>query len=297
MLAWIPITIAAAFLQNLRSMLQKKLRDRLSVWGATSARFIFAAPLAVLVAGLLVCAFPGEADVWNARFWPMMLMGGLAQIVATGFMIHLFSFRNFAVGTAFTKTEAVQTALFSLVVLGEAVSLLAFGSILVGLAGILLISWPERSAGRGFPFDARLLYGLGSGALFGLSAVCYRGASLSLGDGPAIVRASVTLAIVLVFQSLVMLAWLRVREAGELGRVFREWRITGLVGLVGMLASLGWFTAMTLENAAYVRAVGQVEIIFTIAASYFFFREKITAREFAGLAVLTAGILGLILVA
>ena len=31
------------------------------------------------------------------------------------------------------------------------------------------------------------------------------------------------------------------------------------IGACGMLASVGWFTAMTLQNASYVRAVGQVE--------------------------------------
>ena len=43
---WIGITLAAAFLQNLRSMLQKHLKARLSSLGATAIRFFFAMPLA-----------------------------------------------------------------------------------------------------------------------------------------------------------------------------------------------------------------------------------------------------------
>jgi uncharacterized membrane protein len=57
-----------------------------------------------------------------------------------------------------------------------------------------------------------------------------------------------------------------------------------------MLGSLGWFTAMTLQNAAYVRALGQIELVFTFAASVLFFREKSTVREIAGIVILTAGI-------
>ncbi|MEM5515556.1 DMT family transporter [Henriciella sp. AS95] len=297
MALWIPITFAAAFLQNVRSLLQKKLRDRLSVWGSTAARFIFAAPLAVLVALVLWSATGTQLAAPGPGFAGLLVVGGLAQILATGFMIHLFSFRNFAVGTAFTKTEALQTALIGLVVLHETLSLYALGAIAFGLVGILLISLPAAADGSRFRFDQRVIYGLLSGGLFGLSAVCFRGASLSLGDGPAIVRASVTLACVLVFQSAAIGAFLKLREAGELSRIFSAWKLTGLVGLAGMLASLCWFTAMTLVNAALVRAVGQVEIIFTIATSYFFFKEKISAREFAGLAILTASIVALILLA
>jgi hypothetical protein len=45
---WIPITIAAAFLQNLRSALQKHIKGRLSTSGAAYARFLYAWPLALV---------------------------------------------------------------------------------------------------------------------------------------------------------------------------------------------------------------------------------------------------------
>ncbi len=45
---WIPITIAAAFFQNLRSALQKHLKGQLSHVGATTTRFFYAWPLAIL---------------------------------------------------------------------------------------------------------------------------------------------------------------------------------------------------------------------------------------------------------
>lgn len=294
---WIPVTFAAAFAQNLRSLLQKKLRSELSVWGATSARFLYAAPLAALVAAVLWGTSDADLSAPGASFAALAMTGGIAQIIATGCMIHLFSYRNFAVGTAFTKTEVLQTALFGLVLLGEGVSLPALLAIIGGLAGILLISLPVEAGRSRFALDGRVIYGILSGGLFGLSAVCFRGASLSLGDGPAFLRASLTLAAVLGFQALLIGVWLKLREAGELSRVWRAWRVGGLVGIAGLVASLGWFTAMTLENAAHVRAVGQVEIVFTILTSWFVFKEKINARELAGLAVLTASIVALVVMA
>ncbi len=59
-----------------------------------------------------------------------------------------------------------------------------------------------------------------------------------------------------------------------------------------MIGSFCWFTAFTLQNAAYVNALGQIELIFSLAASALFFRERIAARELAGMALLGLGITG-----
>ena len=108
---WIPITIAAAFMQNMRSALQKYLKGALSTSGATYARFCYAVPFAILyVAGL--SHFGGfEMPTPNLRFLVFGAIGGVTQILATALLVYLFSFRNFAVGTTFSKTETVQAAL------------------------------------------------------------------------------------------------------------------------------------------------------------------------------------------
>ena len=294
---WIPITIAAAFLQNLRSVLQKRLKATLSTWGATAARFVFAAPLACLVLAVLLASTGRSAPPLNATFVTSAILGGLAQILATGLLIHLFSYKNFTVATAFTKTEPVQTALFGIVLLGDRLSLPVALAILVSLVGVILISIPADPAARRRFLDRKALIGIASGGLFGLSAVAYRGASLSLIEGDVFLRAATTLAFVTVFQALAVLAYLRLREPGEAGRLLRSWRTAAWVGLVGMLGSLAWFTAFTLQNAAHVRALGQVEVIFMIGASILFFKERVTAREIIGVLLVSVGILGLVLCA
>ena len=133
--------------------------------------------------------------------------------------------------------------------------------------------------------------------MFGLSAIGYRAASLALPSGDTLLRAAVTLAAVTCFQTLVMLPWLRLREPGEISRVFARWRITVLVGVTGMLGSLGWFVAFTLQNAAYVRAVGQVELVFSALASWLVFRERAGGRELAGIGLLGVSIVLLVLLA
>ena len=294
---WIPITIAAAFLQNLRSVLQKRLKDTLSTWGVTAARFVFAAPLAALLLIALLASTSQSVPPLNPTFITSGILGGLAQILATGLLIHLFSYKNFTVATAFTKTEPVQTALFGIVLLGDRLSLPVALAILVSLVGVILISIPADAVGRRNFLDRKALIGIASGGLFGLSAVAYRGTSLSLVEGDVFLRAVTTLAFVTAFQALAVLAYRRLREPGQAGRLLHSWRSAGWVGLVGMLGSLAWFTAFTLQNAAHVRALGQIEVVFMIGASILFFKEKVNAREIIGVLLVSLGILGLVLYA
>jgi drug/metabolite transporter (DMT)-like permease len=285
---WVFITIAAALVQTLRFMLQKQLKGvGLSTGGATFSRFLFAAPLAGLAAWMILAATHTPLPDFSARFWAFALVGGAAQIVATFLTVALFSLRNFAVGVAFTKTETVQVAIFSALVLGEAVSVAGWAAIGLGFVGVVMLS---QMPGGGGLFGRAALYGVLAGGLFGISAIGYRGATQELLPLGFVTRAIVTLACVTTAQSVVMAAYLRMREPGELARVVRAWRRTIWVGVAGVLGSAGWFTAFSLQNAAYVRALGQVEIVFTLIISALVFHEKLRSREILGIALVVASL-------
>jgi drug/metabolite transporter (DMT)-like permease len=296
---WIPISIGAAFFQNLRSALQKHLKGRLSNTGATFSRFAYAAPLALLYVTALAMLTGETVPRPNGTFALYALIGGLAQITATALLLYSFQFRNFAVGTTYSKTETVQTAIFGILILGDPLGLGAVAAILISLAGVMAIS----VAGTRMSFLGLLtsltekpaLIGIASGAFFGLSAISYRGASLSLGDAGFLIRAAFTLACVTVFQTLIMALYMRLREPGQVTAVFRAWRVAAWAGASGMIASDGWFTAMTIQNAAYVRALGQIELLFTFAASVFLFHERPNRIEVVGILLVVAGILLLLL--
>ena len=295
---WVWITIFAALAQTVRFMLQKHLKDtKLSTAGATFARFVFSAPL-VLVIALVYAQSTDQAlpDV-GAPFFAFSIIGGLSQILATMCVVALFSHRNFAVGITFKKTEVLLSAIVGIVVLGDFITWFSFLAIVLGFAGVLLLSDPPEGTGS---FASRILnkgagLGLLSGLLFGFSGVSYRGASLSIADGDVFYRAIFTLAFVTAFQVGIMAVWLIWRERGEITRVFLSWRVASMVGLSSMAGSICWFVAFTMQTAALVNAVGQIELIFSLAASALFFREKISKRELQGVALLTFSILGLIL--
>lgn len=295
---WIPITIAAALFQNIRFMLQKVLStSTLSTTGATFSRFVYSAPLVWLLllgyAGASGQALPSL----NVEFWGYALFGGLAQILATICVVALFKHRNFAVGITLKKTETLQSVLVGFVFLGDLISAGGFAAILLGLGAVLLLADRPQSEGSLIQrvWNRATGLGLASGLLFAFSAVFYRGASLSLMTEDTLLRAALTLACVTTSQAIGMALWMRWREVGQITAVLKTWRKAGLIGLTSMGGSLCWFIAFSLQNAAYVKAVGQVELVFSFLASTLFFKEKVTRREIAGIVVLCVAIVGLIL--
>lgn len=283
---WLAITLVAAFLQNLRSVLQKRLTGALSVNGAAYVRFLYALPFAWVYAFWM---WDGAPSGVNLSFWLYVSVGALAQIFATACLLGSFTTGNFAVGTAFSKTEAAQAALFGLVLLGDAVSATVVAGIAVSLVGVVLLSGQLRWQDLLRP-DRALVLGILAGTGFAVSAVGFRGASLALDHGDYLQRAALTVMVAVTLQTLVMGTYLILREPGELGRTLGAWRAAVWVGLIGMIASAGWFTAMTLQSAALVRAVGQIELLFTVATSVWLLRERLRVREVVGIVGVIAGI-------
>ena len=299
---WVLITITAAFLQNVRSAMQKHLKGRMGTTGATFVRFGFGVPFALLYMAILALVLARPLPVPGMAFFAWAVVGGVSQISATFLLVHLFSFRNFAVGTAYSRTEPAQAALFALVFLGEKASAGTLVAIAVSVAGVMVISVarsvvsPRSLLTSVFTRTAAI--GLLSGTFFGISAVAYRSASLALAPTlPApdyMMQASYTLVFVIVLQTVLMLGWILIREREELGRIAAAWRPALLVGFVGATASFGWFMAMTLQQAAVVKALAQVEMLFTFASTVFIFKERINRLEIAGCALIVIGFLALL---
>lgn len=295
---WIILALAAAFLQTVRFMLQKHLSQvSLSASGATFARFLYSAPIAAVLCSLFL-AYKGQGVPDLARSFPIYsVVGAIAQITATVCTVMLFGRRNFAVGLTFTKTAVLMSVPVGWVLLGDSVSALGLFAISLGFCGVLALSGASESTDVWWRrlISPSAALGLLGGALFSVSGVAYRGATLAVQSPEPFVRSLVTLAIVTSLQMTMMALWLYVKDRAEISRVLGAWRSASFIGLTSLGGSLGWFTAYTLENAAYVNAVGQVELIFGIAASVLFFREKISKREFLGIALISASVLGLII--
>ncbi len=274
----------------MRFAVQKVLAGgALSPAAATWARFLWSWPVAIVLAALYGQATGAAWPDLSLEFLVFGALGGMFQILATICTVSLFKERAFAVGITFKKTEVMLTALAGFIILGDAIPGWGAAAIALGFVGVLLLSDPP---GGGSLFNRAAGIGLLSGVFFALSAVSYRGAALALDTGDPILTGGVTLAVVAAFQTAILAVWLVWKEPGQVRATFLAWRPTMVVSLFSLIGSWSWFAAFSLMNAAYVFAVGQIELIFSLLVGWIWFREKLSARELLGMLVLTASILG-----
>jgi len=296
---WVPITLGAVIFQTIRTGMQKHLKGALTTSGATYVRFLFGMPLAGLYLYILLQGSGAPMPDVSGLFLFYAFLGAMGQVLGTFLLVYLFSFRNFAVGTTYTKTEAFQTAIFGVIFFGELLSAVGFLAIVISMIGVMMISIVHGKASlRGFLTgwtNQVAIYGLISGSGFAVAAVGVRAASLSLGLDGFLIPAAVTLVWVTGMQVVVMTVYMLIRERAQFGAIFRNLKFCSLVGLTGVAGSVCWFNAMTLENAAYVRTLGQVELILSLLTSYIVFKERSTRYEIVGMVMIVIGIIILLL--
>ena len=212
-------------------------------------------------------------------------------------MIHLFSLRNFAGGNAYARTEPVQTALFAFAFFGVQFSLSAMLAIFMAVVGLACISFARTGITRQQLISSNAgktaLIGLGSGTLFALAAIGFQTAARSVGSEDFIVQAATTLLVGIVFQTILMLFFINRKE---IIHVIAAWKASLMVGFVGATATLCWFAAFTLQEAALVKVVAQVEMLFAFGSSVFVFNVSIYGPELVGCLLIVGSILCLILI-
>jgi drug/metabolite transporter (DMT)-like permease len=292
---WVPITLTAALFQTWRTALQQRLRGTLSVGSAGFVRYVYAIPVGAVLLGVYWTATDGTLPPPNRGFLLGCALGGVSQIVGTLLLIMAFGYRSFAVGTAYSKTDAVQAALVSWLVLGESLAPLALVGIGVGLCGVLTLSL----AGRGLDprellratVQPAALCGLGAGAGFALAGVGIKAATLALAAPDPVLAALLALVVTNVMQTALQGAWMAVREPVGLRAAFTSWRSSAWVGALSACGSGCWFAGFALAPVALVRTLGQAEMVFTLLFSRFYLRETLRRVDVAGLALIVCGVI------
>ena len=301
---WIIATIFAAITQTIRSAIQRQMQPILGDDGASYIRFLYALPFALLMLyGYGVFAGVGLPDT-NWRFWLWVNSAALTQILFTVLLIRMFSRRSFAAGTAFSKTEVLQAAILEIIILGVMVSLLTGFAIVLGVVAVILLSF-AKSAKTPQAILASLvsrssLIGLGSGTFLGLCTVSYKVAAVSLtwgdsGGGDLFMRVLYTGGVATLIQVVVMGVWMAFFTRQQFIASFVYWRGSIWAGFFGALSTVGWFTAFVLQSVAAVRAVGQIELLITLAISIFWFKEQSNRLEVFAIVMLTISIIMVLL--
>jgi drug/metabolite transporter (DMT)-like permease len=291
---WAVFTIIASAAQTARNAMQRDLTATVGTAGATYVRFLFGFPFALLFLLVQRIVLDVPFPVPDARALGWAFVGAVMQTIATALMLTAMQARSFVVTIAYTKTEPVLIAIFSIVFLHETPTPLVALAILVATAGVLLMSLPRRSAdGESAGFKPALI-GLASGACFGLSATGYRGAVLALPSTSFIMTATTTLVLGLAIQCVMILGWLGLRDRKLLAKILRAWRPSLLAGFMGALASQFWFLAFAITSATKVRTLALVEVPMAQIVSRRIFKQGMSAPEIAGMALIILGVILLV---
>ena len=287
---WIALTILAAFMQSWRNAFQSELSQQVKVSGVTLARFIWAGPIAALYLFSLYQFQPSDIPSFSHQFYAFVIGASLMQILATGLMVKLFQLKNFAVGAGLAKSEALVAAILGVVFFGTSLSLLGWVGVIVGAVAVMLLS--TQKGVRRLSLNTVVL-GIGSGVAFAFTSLWVREASLLLMVDSAVSspipfthRAAWVLLSVISLQTLILVTYLGIKDRLTLHALWQRPRLTILISICSCIASIGWFSAMSLQEVPYVKTLGQIEVFFTMLISVFWLKQKVKINEVLGLVLI-----------
>jgi drug/metabolite transporter (DMT)-like permease len=299
---WIVIAVFAALMQAVRTAAQKTLNQTMSNLGTTYVRSLVGLPImAVYLTIVLAWSGRGVPPI-TASYVGFTLAGAVSQVVATMLLIYMFKLRNFAVGTMLTKVDILMTAIIGALFFSETLSAAGVAALVVVVSGVILMSVGRMGLGALRTGHAGLLeilaerstlVALACALMFTFSYLLFREATLiiKVRPGDFMWSAAWTVVIATIMQVLVMGPWLAVTEPKFYQALWSARRIAAFIGVTSSIGSVGWFTAFALQNASYVRAVGQIEVVFTLLIAWLYFRERIAALEYAGIVLVVCGVL------
>ena len=297
-MSWGLVTAIASLSQTLRSVFQKNLIEDVGVLTSAYSRFIFALPFVTLLAVF----FLDTKDLvilknFSSTAWFFLIAASICQILFTIILIKLFTLRSFAIGVAFSKTEVIQTTLLEIIIVGFILTSQVLLAIIIGFIGMLFMSKQKLIGNMKYNslFFKQVTLGVSCGIFLGLSSVLYKVALDTVTSDLIYKKVLVLSFLALAFQSAIFGIYILVTEGTQNAlKLMLIWKRGLPVGFFACAATFCWFYAFSLVDATLVRAVGQLEIVFSVLISFIFYKERITGFELIGMSLITISILALL---
>ncbi|WP_133468003.1 EamA family transporter [Paraglaciecola marina] len=283
-MTWIFFTLGAVVMQTFRNALQSQLSASVSTSGVTLARFLFAPPIALVYLLILYSVSDQITPTFNQAFILIVLAASLLQIAATSFMVILFKQKNFAVGAGLAKSEALVAGVLGTLFFGSQLSLFGWLGILVGGAAVFVLSGGGKKGGLSLK---TIGIGLACGTCFALTSLFVREASHML-NVPFPHSAAWVLLWVLCIQTLLMSSYIAINDRSIFIALKNNSGKTLATSATSCLGSICWFSAMALHHVAYVKTLGQIEVLFTMLIAIFWLKNKVARHEVIGLLLIAA---------
>lgn len=284
---WIAFAFGSALFAGVTSILAKigiKNTDSTVATAIRTVVILFFSWLMVFITG----AFGGIGGI-SAKALIFLILSGLA----TGGS-WLCYFKALQIGdvnkvTPVDKSSTVLTMLLAFIILGEELSILkVICMILIGAGTYLMIVKKETDKevkGRGWLFYA-VLSAVFASLTSILGKIGISGVDSSLGTA---IRTIVVL----------IMAWVMVfvtKKQDELKKI--DGKSMVFICLSGLTTGLSWlcyYKALQDGQASIVVPIDKLSILVTVAFSYIMLKERLTKKSFAGLAMIIAGTLMLVI--
>lgn len=271
-------------MQTFRNALQSQLSEHVSTSGVTLARFLFAPPIALLYLGILYYFSEQHVPHFSRNFIGIVAIASLLQIAATALMVVLFKQKNFAVGAGLAKSEALVAGVLGTLFFGSQLSLFGWIGIFIGAAAVFVLSGGGK---KGELSIHTVLIGLACGSCFALTSLYVREAAHML-DVPFPHSAAWVLLWVLCIQASILIAYISVKDRQTFRLLKKHGRATLATSVTSCLGSICWFSAMALHHVAYVKTLGQIEVLFTIVIATLWLKNPVKKHEVIGLLLIAS---------
>lgn len=287
-MSWVFFTLGAVVMQTFRNALQSKLSAHMSTSGVTLSRFLFAPPIALIYLALLYAFSNQVIPEFSVLFICFVLLASVMQIFATSLMVILFKQKNFAIGAGLAKSEALVAGVLGTLFFGSQLNLFGWVGILIGAAAIFVLSGGGR---KGQLSLKTVIIGLACGTCFALTSLYVREASHLL-NVPFPHSAAWVLLWVLCIQTSLLVSYIAIKDRSTFTSLKNNAKMTFATSATSCFGSICWFSAMALQHVAYVKTLGQVEVLFTILIATFWLKNKVKRHEIIGLLLIaTAAVL------
>jgi drug/metabolite transporter (DMT)-like permease len=276
---WVFFTLGAVVLQTFRNALQSKLSANMSTSGVTLSRFLFAPPIALIYLALLYSLSNQIIPEFPLKFIFLVVVASVLQIFATALMVILFKQKNFSVGAGLAKSEALVAGVLGTLFFGSQLSLFGWIGLVVGATAIFVLSGGGRKGQLSFK---TVVIGLACGTCFALTSLFVRQASQSL-NVPFPHNAAWVLLWVLCIQTTLLVSYIAVKSRSTFLTLKSNLQRVFITSVIGCLGTICWFSAMSLQHVAYVKTLGQVEVVLTMLLATFWLKNKVQRHEVIGL--------------
>lgn len=283
-MSWVFFTLSAVVLQTFRNALQSKLSANMSTSGVTLARFLFAPPIALIYLVLLYTFSHQAIPEFPLKFVLLVILASVMQISATSLMVILFKQKNFSVGAGLAKSEALVAAVLGTIFFGSQLSAFGWVGIVVGATAIFVLSGGGR---KGQLSVKTVIIGLACGTCFALTSLFVRDASHLL-NVPFPHSAAWVLLWVLCIQTTLLVSYIAVKHKSTFVALKNNAKMTLATSIISCFGTICWFSAVSLHHVAYVKTLGQVEVLLTMVLATFWLKNKVQKHEVIGLLLIAA---------